>query len=129
MTAREGGIGARGSRLEDRPRGDDLLKLGQNADQTRDIITKSGANAVERIKALEKAYMTSSAGGYPGGGLGAQLATIARVIKADVGLEVAQADYDGWDHHRGQGGANGQHSNMIGYLAQCVAAFYKDLGP
>jgi uncharacterized protein (DUF1501 family) len=129
MTAREGGQGERGSRLEDRPTGDELLKLGQNADETRDIITKSGSNAVERIKALEKAYETSNSAGYPGGQLGNQLATIARVIKADVGLEVAQADYDGWDHHRGQGGANGQHSNMLGHLAECIAAFTKDLGP
>ena len=129
MTAREGGQGERGSRLEDRPRGNEELKLGMNADQTRDIITKSGANAVERIKALEKTYKTAGGGGYPGGQLGQQLATIARVIKADVGLEVAQADYDGWDHHRGQGGVFGTHSNMLGHLADCIAAFTKDLGP
>ena len=129
MTAREGGQGERGSRLEDRPRGDEALKRGLNADQTRDIITKSGANAVERIKALEKAYQTASAAGYPGGQLGNQLATIARVIKADVGLEVAQADYDGWDHHRGQGGAVGNHANMLAHTAQCIAAFARDLGP
>lgn len=129
MTAREGGQGDRGSRLDDRPTGDDLRRIGQNADETREIITKSGANAVERLKALEKAYQTASSGGYPGGGLGNQLSTIARVIKANVGLEVAQADYSGWDHHRGQGGAMGTHSNMIGHLAQCVAAFHRDLGP
>ena len=129
MTAREGGQGERGSLLADRPTGDELLKLGQNADETRDIITKSGANAVERIKALEKAYRESSVMGYPNGPLGAQLSTIARVIKADVGLEVAQADYDGWDHHRGQGGVEGQHSNMMGHLAQSIATFVKDLGP
>src|SRR4051812_5151940 len=128
MTAREGGQGERGSRLEDRPRGNEALKIGLNADETRDIITKSGANAVERIKALEKAYSSGGGGGYPGGHLGSQLSAIARVIKANVGLEVAQADYDGWDHHRGQGGAVGTHSNMLGHLAQCIAAFHNDLG-
>jgi uncharacterized protein (DUF1501 family) len=129
MTAREGGQGERGSRLEDRPRGNEALKIGLNADETRDIITKSGANAVERIKALEKAYSTANSVEYPKGQLGSQLSTIARVIKADVGLEVAQADYDGWDHHRGQGGVFGTHSNMLGHLADCIAAFTKDLGP
>jgi uncharacterized protein (DUF1501 family) len=128
MTAREGGQGERGSMLSERPSGDEVLRLGQNADETRDIITKSGAQAVERIKALEKAYSTSNSTGYPGGQLGNQLGTIARVIKADVGLEVAQADYDGWDHHRGQGGAQGTHSNMLGHLAECITAFTKDLG-
>ena len=34
--------------------------------------------AGDRIKALEKAYQETSAGGYPGSGLGAQLSTIAR---------------------------------------------------
>ncbi len=129
MTAREGGQGDHRSRMEDRPTGNEALKLGMNADETRDIITRSGANAVERIKALEKAYSQAGSGGYPGGGLASQLSAIARVIKANVGLEVAQADYDGWDHHRGQGGADGQHSNMLGYLAECVSALTKDLGP
>jgi len=131
MTAREEAVGESGSMLSDRPgvkRGA-KTKAGLTEDMTRDIITESGANAIERIKALDKAAATRNDSAYPGGQLGDQLRTIARVIKANVGLEVAQADYDGWDHHRGQGGSTGTMTTMLNYLAKCVAAFNEDLGP
>jgi uncharacterized protein (DUF1501 family) len=130
MTAREEAITEGGSSLLDRPgakRG--KAYAGLTEDMTRDIITESGANAIERIKALDKAAATPNSAQYPGGQLGDQLRTIARVIKANVGLEVAQADYDGWDHHRGQGGSVGQHTNMLTHLSRCIAAFVQDMGP
>lgn len=131
MTAREEAIGEAGSMLSDRPgqKRRAAVKRGLTEDLTRDIITESGANAIERIKALDKAAATPNGASYPSGGLGAQLSTIARVIKANVGLEVAQADYDGWDHHRSQGGVQGQFTNMLTHLSQCIAAFAEDMGP
>ena len=131
MTARDEAVGEAGSLLSDRPGGkrQAAIKRGLTEDLTRDIITESGANAIERIKALDKAAATPSNASYSGGSLGSQLSTIARVIKANVGLEVAQADYDGWDHHRGQGGAQGTMSNMLAHLSQCIVAFTQDLGP
>jgi uncharacterized protein (DUF1501 family) len=130
MTAREEAVGESGSMLSDRPgqkRGPKST-AGLTEDRTRDIITESGANAIERIKALDKAAATRNDASYPGGQLGDQLRTIARVIKANVGLEVAQADYDGWDHHRGQGGPVGAHTNMLTHLSNCIAAFTQDMG-
>jgi uncharacterized protein (DUF1501 family) len=115
-----------GSRLDDLNTKD--TKAALTSDQTRDIISQSGANAIERIRALEKAEATANDADYPRGGLGNQLATIARVIKANVGLEVAQADYGGWDTHSAQGGANGSYSNHLGHLADCLVAFHTDLG-
>jgi uncharacterized protein (DUF1501 family) len=130
MTAREGVQIASGSRLDQRPNQNNSGAPKQlTADMTRDIITMSGTNAVERIKALEKAAMTPNDSGYPGSGLGQQLRTIAKVIKANVGLEVAQADYGGWDHHRGQGGAEGVHTKMLKHLSECLVAFKEDMGP
>ena len=117
----------KGSRLDDL--NTKVAKQGLNSDMTRDIIAQSGANAIERIKALQKAEGTENSAEYPHGGLGHQLASIARVIKADVGLEVAQADYGGWDTHSDQGGANGRHSQMLGHLAEALVAFHNDLGP
>ena len=129
MTAREGVQIASGSRLDQRPNQNAGGAKQLTSDMTRDIITMSGTNAVERIKALEKAAMTPSDASYPGGGLGQQLRTIAKVIKANVGLEVAQADYGGWDHHRGQGGADGVHTRMLKHLSDCLVAFKEDMGP
>jgi uncharacterized protein (DUF1501 family) len=127
MIAREGAGPTSGSRLDARPNNDGPNKL-MTADMTRDIITKSGETAVSRIKALDKAAATPSDANYPGGGLGHQLRTIAKVIKANVGLEVAQADYGGWDTHRGQGGSDGNHAKMLKHLTDCMLAFREDLG-
>jgi uncharacterized protein (DUF1501 family) len=126
MNARSDANDTKGTRLDELNTKD--AKQGLTSDQTRDIISQSGANAIERIKALEKAEGTANDADYPGGGLGNQLATIARVIKANVGLEVAQADYGGWDTHSAQGGAQGGYSNHLGHLADCLVAFNKDLG-
>lgn len=126
MTARDGANDQKGSRLDDLNA--DRPRQGLTADMTRDIIAQSGANAIERIKALQKAEATENSADYPRDGLGNQLATIARVIKANVGLEVAQADYGGWDHHSDQGGANGRHTQMLRHLSECLTAFRTDLG-
>jgi uncharacterized protein (DUF1501 family) len=127
MIAREGAGPTSGSRLDARPNQNAEAKT-LTADMTRDIITLSGTNAVERIKALDKAAMTPTDASYPGGGLAHQLRTIAKVIKANVGLEVAQADYGGWDTHRGQGGVEGQHTKLLHHLSDCLLAFREDLG-
>jgi uncharacterized protein (DUF1501 family) len=129
MTAREQGKAESGSSLADRPvLKKETARQGLTSDQTRDIITESGSNAVLRLKALQKAGMQPIEATYPGGQLGSQLSTIARVIKANCGLEVAQADYDGWDHHSGMGGLRGAHANMLTYLSACLSAFHQDLG-
>ena len=132
-SAREGAGNIKGSSLEDIPTEDaemKALKKQLTADWARDVITESGTNAVERMKALEQANKTpiSPDAKYPGGGLAPQLITIAKCIKANVGLEVAQADYGGWDSHRGQGGVDGGTSRQLGHVADCIAAFMRDLG-
>jgi uncharacterized protein (DUF1501 family) len=127
MIAREGAGPTSGSRLDARPN-QDAPNKAITADMTRDVITMSGTSAVSRIKALDKAAATPSDAAYPAGGLGQQLRTIAKVIKANVGLEVAQADYGGWDTHRGQGGSDGNHAKMLKHLSDNLVSFHKDLG-
>jgi uncharacterized protein (DUF1501 family) len=56
---------------------------------------------------------------------------IARLIKADVGLEVAFTDVGGWDTHVNevaQKPTQGQLANLLGDFGQSIAAFYQDLG-
>lgn len=65
---------------------------------------------------------------YPAGRFGASLAQIARLIKADLGLEIAFTEIGGWDTHVNQGGAKGQMANRLKDLADGLAAFYRDLG-
>jgi uncharacterized protein (DUF1501 family) len=68
-----------------------------------------------------------SAERYPAGRFGASLAQIARLIKANVGLEMAFTEIQGWDTHVNQGGAKGQMANRLKDLAEGLATFYRDL--
>ncbi len=70
----------------------------------------------------------SRANAIPAGRFGVGLAQIARLIKADVGLEVAFTEIGGWDTHANEGGATGQLANRLRELAEGLAAFYRDLG-
>lgn len=127
MDAREQGGDTKGGSL-DQLNTREAPKL-VSADATRDLIAQSGANAVERLKALDQVANAENDADYPGGGLSNQLKSIARVIKANVGLEVAQADYGGWDTHSGQGNAGGHMSQMLKNLSENLVAFQQDLGP
>src|SRR5947208_14839907 len=53
---------------------------------------------------------------------------IARLIKANVGLEVAFADMQGWDTHVGQGAEQGRLALRLREFAAAPAAFAQDLG-
>jgi uncharacterized protein (DUF1501 family) len=60
-----------------------------------------------------------------GAELGRGLQQLARLIKADTGVEAAFAEMDGWDHHSNE---NPQISNMQRQLAQALTSFAQDLG-
>ncbi len=98
------------------------------AQAMRRRIAESGRESIAQLRELNKA---SSKGGkgYPKGRLGNQLRSVARLIKAGKGLEIAAMDYDGWDHHARQGGSSGTMSNMLSTLSKSLDAFAKDLGP
>jgi len=60
------------------------------------------------------------------------LMQIAQLIKADVGLEVACVDINGWDHHANEvdpdDPALGTMANMLQRMAGGITAFLTDLG-
>lgn len=58
-----------------------------------------------------------------------EFAEVAKLIKADVGLEVAWLDIFGWDTHRQQGSTDsGDLPRRLEHLANALAAFRADLG-
>jgi uncharacterized protein (DUF1501 family) len=86
--------------------------------------------AVKLLQSIEKQPYQPAAE-YPNGRFGQSLRQIARLIKADVGVEVAFADMGGWDHHVnevGQQPSQGQLAQRLGELGQSLAAFWRDLG-
>jgi uncharacterized protein (DUF1501 family) len=94
------------------------------------LFRRAGENLFEAMTELRsvESKIPLSTETYPAGRFGAALGQIARLIKADVGLEIAFAQVEGWDTHVAEGGAVGQLSNRLKLLADGLAAFYRDLG-
>jgi len=99
------------------------------------MLNGTGRETFDAVKLMQsiQAQPYTPAGGakYPGGRLGDSLRQIARLIKADVGLEVAFTDVGGWDTHVnevGQTPGAGQLANLLGNFGQALAAFHQDLG-
>src|SRR5580700_5709329 len=83
-------------------------------------------SAVKIMQSIQKQKYTPANGAkYPGGRFGQNLQQIARLIKADVGVEVAFAEIGGWDTHVNE--AN-QLSNNLREFGDSLAALYQDLG-
>ena len=78
--------------------------------------------------AAERQYRPANGALYPRTPYGQALQEIARLAKADVGLEIAFAESDQWDHHVNEGGATGQIANRLADFAGGLAALAQDLG-
>ncbi|MCP4426052.1 MAG: DUF1501 domain-containing protein [Chloroflexi bacterium] len=64
---------------------------------------------------------------YPEREFGQAMQMVAQLIKADVGVEVACVDVDGWDTHVAQGGAEGAMARTLAEIGEGLTAFYEDL--
>ena len=98
-----------------------------------DQVLKGTANdAFDAMRALSgngaRAYRPANGAAYPRSPFGQALQEIARLARADVGLEIAFAESTQWDHHVNEGGATGQMANRLGDFATGIAAFAQDLG-
>ncbi len=121
------------SSLDDfRPRNEALGNALQKlyATSSDPLFRSGGANLFAAMNELKqiKAKIPASTVPYPAGRFAAGLSQIARLIKADVGMEIAFTEVGGWDTHANQGGATGQLANRLKELAEGLAAFYRDLG-
>jgi uncharacterized protein (DUF1501 family) len=67
---------------------------------------------------------------YPEGDLGDALSSVARTLRADVGVSAVTVDSGDWDMHVGLGArGGGWMGRNAGNLAASIAAFFSDLGP
>ena len=86
-------------------------------------------DTLDLIGSLQTGYGGPANGAsYPDHDFGRGLETIARVAKADVGLEAACLDFGNWDHHASQGPISGDMANKMQTLADGLVAFRDDLG-
>ena len=86
---------------------------------------KATFDAIRLIDSVRSRPYTPAPGVQYVGDFGQRLQQIARLIKADVGVEVAFADIGGWDHHSNE---NGQLTNQLRQFGSSLAAFALDLG-
>ena len=102
------------------------------AEGVQDLLHGTGRETFEAVKLLKSAGAArlSPANGadYPRGRFGDALRQIAQLVRADVGLQIAFAEVEGWDTHVGQGAEQGQLSNRLRELGTALAAFTQDLG-
>jgi uncharacterized protein (DUF1501 family) len=82
-------------------------------------------DAVKMIAAINRQPYTPNAGVQYVGEFGNALRQIARLIKADVGVEAAFADILGWDHHTNEAP---QLSGLLQQFGTALAAFARDMG-
>jgi len=95
-------------------------------------LTAAAAEAFDAMRVLSGAtrgaYQPASGAAYPRSPFGQALQEIARLAKADVGLEIAFAESTQWDHHANEGGATGQIANRLDDFSRGLAALAQDLG-
>jgi uncharacterized protein (DUF1501 family) len=102
------------------------------ADQVLNGTGKETFEAIRIVKGIQNVpYMPSNGARYPNGRLGQSLQQIGRIIRANVGLEVAFTDVGGWDTHVNEVGAQphlGQLANLLREFGEALAAFSQDMG-
>ena len=86
---------------------------------------KTTFDAVRMIESIQSRPYTPGNGAQYVGEFGQRLQQIARLIKADAGVEVAFADIGGWDHHSNE---NGQLANQLRQFGSALSAFVHDMG-
>lgn len=105
---------------------------GMYASAVGDVLHGAGRESFDALSIFKKAdptrYTPAPGVSYPAGGFGRSMLQVAQLIKANVGLEVAFVDMDGWDTHANQGGAGGQLAGRLHDFSGAIAAFYRDLG-
>jgi uncharacterized protein (DUF1501 family) len=89
---------------------------------------KDAFSAMKMIDTLTRgSYAPANNAQYGGGGgpLGSALQQIARLIKADAGVEAAFAEINGWDHHQNE---QQQMAQVLRQFGGPLAAFCQDMG-
>ena len=105
-----------------------LSNLYSNAVPILQSAANSAMATIDILTAIDFAnYLPENGAVYPATGFGNGMKSIAALIKANTGVEAAHLDYNGWDHHSGQGPVDGVYAYMIGDLASTIEAFYLDL--
>jgi len=86
---------------------------------------KETFEAMRMIETINRGPYVPANGAQYQGQFGQSLQQIARLIKADVGVEAAFADIGGWDHHSNE---TPQLTGLLLQFGASLSAFARDLG-
>jgi uncharacterized protein (DUF1501 family) len=88
---------------------------------------KDAFSAMRMLDSFSRSQYNPSGGAQynQGGELGRSLQQIARLIKADAGVEAAFAEIGGWDHHQNEPGSL---FNVLRQFGAALNAFCADMG-
>jgi uncharacterized protein (DUF1501 family) len=107
---------------------DALTALHEGAPTAVAAPARTTLGALSGAAEMQEAAYTPDAS-YPNTDLGRALRDVARVVKANVGLQVAAVDYGDWDMHADMGTVSaGWLKDKLDELARSLAAFATDLG-
>jgi uncharacterized protein (DUF1501 family) len=96
------------------------------------LLHGTGQETFEAVKMLRAAnparYRPLAGVVYPQTQFGNSLRQVAQLLKANLGVEAAFADIEGWDTHQNQGNSRGQLANRLREFSDSIAAFWQDMG-
>jgi uncharacterized protein (DUF1501 family) len=121
---------AGGDRKSD-PRGLRMKAMRTQWTRNRSALGSGFREALDAVVDLDPARAQRARKGlYPDDDLGDALSSVARTLRADVGVSAVTVDSGDWDMHVGLGAAGGGWmQGNAGKLAAAIAAFFTDLGP
>jgi uncharacterized protein (DUF1501 family) len=98
--------------------------------QTKAAIQEFGVRTIEQLRELNEILTKSPAptARYPNSGFARQMRDIAKIIKANRGMEVTALDIGGWDHHINEGPTDGELGRKLADVSGTLSAFFDDLG-
>jgi len=104
-------------------------EYAEAADRLLGGSARGGFEVLETLGRIDRtAYRPPAGVRYPPTALGGALGQVARLIKADVGVEVAFAEMGGWDTHANQGTSEGQLARRFDDFGRSLSALVADLG-
>jgi uncharacterized protein (DUF1501 family) len=114
---------------------DDLrrsLRKMYGADPQLATVARATLDAIDIVDRSDPDdYVPGGGVTYPNTSLGRTMASVAQLIRLDLGLRAATVNYGGWDTHETQADssnpANGYFAGQVAGLSEALHAFWSDL--
>jgi uncharacterized protein (DUF1501 family) len=109
-----------------------MLRKMYAADPQLAAVGRATLDAIDTVDRNEPGNYTPGNGvTYPNNSLGRTMASVAQLIRMDLGLRAATVNYGGWDTHESQADssnpATGYFAGQVSTLSDALHAFWSDL--